>query len=627
MKRERASLALDFSSKRGINPGSGGGSSVRASGATPTSSVKSTPPTTPSRGEVALVQGENHVEDLPTPLSPVSFSSKTCIELLPYMTEEQLQFEIKHLNISTQAKKRDGLINILKKRLNSDSVLDFKNSVENATNILSSFHCLVKRAEESVEKLISPRPPVTETPAPTPAEAETVSFPTATLDDSVCNVFDDRLFSDINVDEVLNQLTVDVPATHGRKTAYFGDIPYSYGRSRHEPQPYPDCEFFNTFFTRLQSVDPSITPENYTCLVTLYPDGSSQIPLHSDNEEQIAPDSTIYTVSLGSERTLLLQNQDGLVNETRIPIQHGSVDSMSSTSQTSWKHGIEVDRSIAEPRLSFGLRRLIPVCELPPKSRAPPIVHPDEYRSPDAVPVGTHDRCLLLTDSILSATPPNIFNRIGNFRCIKKVNKRLVDIFNYEPEFAISSTVILSAGVNDLSCYGLKAHVLADMVTNRLRNTCRKHWKTSFIFNSILHTTHDWLNSEINIFNKIMHELSIEIPNLQFFDSHDVLKQHPMSQNLYNIIQHNDTRGVHITAEARRLITDHLVSAVEQTYCRTQAMPVPSRLNNWHWPIRHEFTGPRYNDHYFPPINFEHDRSHHPYPEPFVPYHRRSVYR
>ena len=653
---KRNSLALDFSSKRGINSGSGGGPSGRASGATPTSVAKSTPPTTPSRGEVAETPGETDAEDVLTPFSPVSFSSKTCIELLPYMTEEQLEFEIKHLNISTQAKKRDNIINVLKKRLNNESVVDFKNCVENASNILSSFHCLVKRAEESVEKLCSPRPPVTETPAPAPVppEAETVSVPpsTATLDSSVCDVCDDILFSDVLIDDVINQLTIDTQVSHGRKTTYFGNTPYSYGRIRHEPQPYPDCQFFDTLFTGLQSLDPDITRDNYTCLVTLYPDGSSQIPLHSDNEGQIALDSTIYTVSIGSDRTLVLQNQYGLINETRIPIKNGSVYSMSAASQASWKHGIEADRAVTEPRVSFGFRRLIPVTELAPKPRAPPIVHPDEFRSPEAVPIGTHERCLLLTDSIISATPPGIFNRIENVRCIKKVNKRLVDVFNFEPEFGICSTVVLSAGVNDLSCYGLRAHVLADMVVNRLRDTCRKHMKTEFIYNSILHTTHDWLNVEIDIFNKIMYELSFNIPNLLFFDSHGVLQQHPISRSLHNIIDRNDTRGEHITADARRLITENLVSAVEFTINRARGTAMPTRLNNWYWPIRQSFTDRnpspphfthRSHEQHQPPIrqsftdrnpsppHFTHGSHEHYQPhferETFIPYHRRSVYR
>ena len=75
--------------------------------------------------------------------------------------------------------------------------------------------------------------------------------------------------------------------------------------------------------------------------------------------------------------------------------------------------------------------------------------------------------------------------------------------------------MIISAGVNDLSCYGLRASVRAGMVCKRLRLTCRKHPKTKLIFNTVLnvHNKYDWLNHEINWFNSYMNELSLTLPN------------------------------------------------------------------------------------------------------------------
>ena len=227
----------------------------------------------------------------------------------------------------------------------------------------------------------------------------------------------------------------------------------------------------------------------------------------------------------------------------------------------------------------------------PKRPRAPPVTHPDTYRSPNAVPAGTHDRCLLLTDSILSPTPVSIFNRVKNLRCIKKDNKRLVDIFNFEPEFSICNTVIISAGVNDLSCYGLRASVLADMVCDRLRRTCRKHPKTKFIFNTILnvHNKYDWLNHEINLFNSYMNELSLSIPNMALFDSHALLMNDRISQSLGGVIDLREQRGIHVTWHARKLITDNLVNALELTWHLNNDKPVSGKLSNWVWPIRQEF--------------------------------------
>ena len=63
-----------------------------------------------------------------------------------------------------------------------------------------------------------------------------------------------------------------------------------------------------------------------------------QIPLHHDDEQQIVEGSTIFTVSVGSDRYLTLQNQVGLLNEASVEIKHGSVYSMSRESQSTWKH-------------------------------------------------------------------------------------------------------------------------------------------------------------------------------------------------------------------------------------------------------------------------------------------------
>ena len=240
----------------------------------------------------------------------------------------------------------------------------------------------------------------------------------------------------------------------------------------------------------------------------------------------------------------------------------------------------------------FGFRQLRPKSEISKRPPAPPVTHPDNYRSPTAVPAGTHERCLLLTDSILSSTPVSSFSKVNNIRCIKKDNKRLVDVFNFEPEFSICNTVIISSGVNDLSCHGLRASVLADLVCERLRRTCRKHPHTKFIFNSVLnvHSKLGWLNNEINAFNSIMYALSMDIPNMAFFDSHNVLVNDHISRTLGGVIDLREKRGIHITWQAKKLITEHLVNAVDLTWHIANRKPVSGRLASWQWPVRQHFT-------------------------------------
>lgn len=562
---------------------SGGGSSGLVSSDTPATLASSTPPNLPLRGGEVRIGGE---QDIPR----FNFSPKTCLEMLPTLSHDQLKFEIQYMNISITNTEKEACVNAIRKELSKFVCMDFTDKLDTITNTISSFSCLVKRAENVMEKLESQCPPVTESTEPEPAATETVvREPPPKIDASVCKIYN-NLFPDLKVEEILDQITFHNSESYGRKTAYFGNVGYSYGRVKHSPTPYLDCPVFTLILAGMKDLIPDFSFDDYTCLVTHYPDGKAQIPLHHDDEAQIIEGSSIYTISVGSDRFLTLQNQVGMLNETALEIKHGSVYSMSRESQGDWKHGM-LPQDSSQPRISFGFRRLVPQSQIPRRERAPPIVHPSNYRSPNAIPSGTHERCLLLTDSILAPAPASVFSRADHIRCIKKNNKRLVDVFNFEPEFDICNTVIISAGVNDLSCYGHTARTLADMVCTRLRQVCQKHTRTKFIFNSILnvHTDLEWLNREINMFNRFIYELSLSIPNLAFFDAHFILMNSHLSKRLGNVIDLDDRRGVHITWGARKLITDNLVKAIDLTSHLSSGKSLSVNLENWHWPLRLDF--------------------------------------
>ena len=46
----------------------------------------------------------------------------------------------------------------------------------------------------------------------------------------------------------------------------------------------------------------------------------------------------------------------------------------------------------------------------------------------------------------------HIFNKLGNYRCIKKLNYQLANAFKFEKEF--NDSVIFASGINDLALYG-----------------------------------------------------------------------------------------------------------------------------------------------------------------------------
>ena len=97
-----------------------------------------------------------------------------------------------------------------------------------------------------------------------------------------------------------------------------------------------------------------------------------------------------------------------------------------------------------------------------------------------------------------------------------------------------------------MSRYGLSAHALANMVTKRLTDTCDTYSNTMFVFSSVLHTKHKWLNAVIDCFNQIMFELSATVPNLRFLDTHKAIRsdRSRMADNIDNVIDNHDKNGI-----------------------------------------------------------------------------------
>jgi hypothetical protein len=257
-------------------------------------------------------------------------------------------------------------------------------------------------------------------------------------------------------------------------------------------------------------------------------------------------------------------------------------------SQLDWSHSLITDHSVTGQRISFTFRRLCDPVAQAPDPHVPPISPPQPVRP--RIAHGTHRRVLFLTDFVLKHTPESIFNRLGGdnkYRCVKKINYELKDIFNFEPEFQYSDIVVISCGINDLARHGKRSEVLADLVMERFRKCCAKHKNTSFVFTSLLSTKHEWLNRAVGSFNRYMYELAAEVPNLTFFDTHQVLLRSSLSMpwSRTPVIRPNDD-GIHITFEARKLATTQLVNGLEVIVSQREGRPVSDRLHGWHWPLR-----------------------------------------
>ncbi|KAL5257292.1 hypothetical protein ACHWQZ_G012276 [Mnemiopsis leidyi] len=267
----------------------------------------------------------------------------------------------------------------------------------------------------------------------TPSSPGPISLP-----ESVCQFIPELPFADLTVENVRETIPFEVTLRGGRKVSYYGSEPYSYGKTTHRSNPYLAGPLFERIFERLTPILGSdFTKENYCCLATLYENGSVGIPHHSDNESQIASDSTIHTISLGGKRTLQFRSTTGLFFEHNVEFPHGSVYSMTTASQSAWSHSIVREQSISDPRISLTFRRMRsseqadtdstshPAVERP--VTVPPIKPPTPIKP--LIAMGTHRRILLLTDSVLKDTPEHIFSRIadGSCRCVKKAWGKRMD--------------------------------------------------------------------------------------------------------------------------------------------------------------------------------------------------------
>ena len=84
-----------------------------------------------------------------------------------------------------------------------------------------------------------------------------------------------------------------------------------------------------------------------------------------------------------------------------------------------------------------------------------------------------------------------------------------------------------------------------------------------------------------------MFELAATVPNLKFFDAHQVLMSRPISSSGSTVpVIKSDGDGVHITFAARKLVTTELVKGLDVIACHREGVPVSDRLHHWNWPLR-----------------------------------------
>ena len=172
-----------------------------------------------------------------------------------------------------------------------------------------------------------------------------------------CMLFPGHPFSTFRVELLDNEMDYS-HKLESRQLKYFGEHPYKYGNIAHQPCSIPENSYISKITDHISQVCP-----NYkfnSILVTKFESGKSFLPMHSDNEDVIHPDSVILTVSLGAARTIKFQLKDTVSSpECSVKVSHGDVYAMTCKSQSTYKHGIPKDYS-KDARISLTFRLITP---------------------------------------------------------------------------------------------------------------------------------------------------------------------------------------------------------------------------------------------------------------------------
>ena len=143
---------------------------------------------------------------------------------------------------------------------------------------------------------------------------------------------------------------------NGHQTLSFGES-YNYNGSQNPPRDIPPLiQKIMSDINNLYS-DEDVAPLN-SCLVNKYPDATSFIKEHSDDERSINRNSNICTISIGATKTIFYRHVvTGEIHE-HCP-NHGSLYTMSRLSQELFKHEIKPETSCElEVRYSLTFRSL-----------------------------------------------------------------------------------------------------------------------------------------------------------------------------------------------------------------------------------------------------------------------------
>ena len=126
-------------------------------------------------------------------------------------------------------------------------------------------------------------------------------------------------------------------------------------------------------------------------------------------------------------------------------------------------------------------------------------------------------RTLLLTDSVLSKIQErSLQNFSRNEFCIKKTMYNLSDIDGFEPEFQYTNTVVIAAGINDLSRLYHTPEQVCDILLPRLKRYSRMYPNTMFINCTVVRVAdrNSGMIKYVDVLNDYMRNFALKHENI-----------------------------------------------------------------------------------------------------------------
>lgn len=143
---------------------------------------------------------------------------------------------------------------------------------------------------------------------------------------------------------------------------------YSGGTSPHHP--------WTPVLTEIKSrIETALAWKFNGVLLNLYRNGTDSMGWHSDDEPELGKEPCIASASFGETRRFELRHrQQNPRGKIHLPLQHGSLLTMSGDLQQQWQHHIPKEKQITGPRINLTFRLIKSTREPELQTRNPQVI-------------------------------------------------------------------------------------------------------------------------------------------------------------------------------------------------------------------------------------------------------------